>query len=119
MGARAALHGRRKKGAICRHGWLPTVSAATAPSSPAGRKRGFFPILQSQPGFKAYSVAIGDGEVLSLSVWETRADAEAGSEVVASWVAENMDEIDLISVRYAEIMFSTTLGISTSAGATA
>ncbi len=82
-------------------------------------EEGILPILRSQPGFKAYSVAIGDGEVLSLSVWDTRADAEAGSEVVASWVAENMAEIDLINVRYAEIMFSTTLGVSTSAAATA
>ena len=83
-------------------------------------EEGILPILKSQPGFKAYSVAIGDGEVLSLSVWDTRADAEAGSEVVASWVAENMaGEIDLINVRFAEIKFSTTLGVSTSAGATA
>ena len=82
-------------------------------------EEGILPILKSQPGFKSYSVAIGDGEVLSLSVWETRADAEAGSEAVASWVAENMTEIDLINLRYAEIMFSTTLGVSTLAGATA
>ncbi len=83
-------------------------------------EEGILPVLQSQPGFKAYSVAIGDGEVLSLSVWDTRADAEAGSEVVASWVAKNMaDELDLINIRYAEVMFSTTLGISTSVGATA
>ena len=83
-------------------------------------EEGILPILKSQPGFKAYSVAIGEGEVLSLSVWDTRADAEAGSAAVASWVAENMSsEIDLISVRYGEIMFSTTLGVSTLAGATA
>ena len=82
-------------------------------------EEGILPILKSQPGFKAYSVAIGDGEVLSMSVWDTRADAEAGSEVVASWVAENMTEIDVINVRYAEIMFSTTLGVSTLAGASA
>lgn len=81
-------------------------------------EEGILPILQSQPGFKAYSVAIGDGEILSLSVWDSRADAEAGSQVVASWVAENMaGEIDLISVRFAEIMFSTTLGVSTAVGA--
>jgi hypothetical protein len=80
---------------------------------------GILPILQAQPGFKAYSVAIGDGEVLSMSVWETREEAEAGSEVVASWVAENMaEDISLNAVRYAEIKFSTTLGVST-AGASA
>jgi hypothetical protein len=82
-------------------------------------EEGILPILKSQPGFESYAVAIGDGEILSLSVWDTRADAEAGSKVVASWVAENMTDIDLISVRYAEIMFSTTLGVSTLAGATA
>jgi len=82
-------------------------------------EEGILPILKSQPGFKAYSVAIGDGEVVSLSVWDTRADAEAGNEVVASWVAENMTEIEVTSIRYAEIMFSTTLGVSTKAGATA
>jgi heme-degrading monooxygenase HmoA len=83
-------------------------------------EEGILPILQSQPGFKAYSVAVGDGEVLSMSVWDSRADAEAGSEVVASWVAENMaSDITLIGVRFAEIKFSTTLGVSTSAGAAA
>jgi hypothetical protein len=81
-------------------------------------EEGILPILKSQPGFKAYAVAIGDGEVLSSSVWDTRAEAEAGSKVVASWVTENMSEINLIDVRYGEIMFSTMLGISMSAGAT-
>ena len=57
---------------------------------------GILPILQAQPGFQAYSVAVGDGQVLSLSVWDTRADAEAGSAAVASWVADNMsNELDL------------------------
>jgi heme-degrading monooxygenase HmoA len=77
-------------------------------------EEGILPILKSQPGFKSYSVAIGDGEVISLSAWDTREEAETGSEVVASWVAENMaGELDLIKVQYGEIMFSTTLGVST------
>ena len=83
-------------------------------------EEGILPVLESQAGFRAYTVAIGDDEVLSLSVWDTRAEAEAGSEVVASWVAENMSgELDLINVRYSEIMFSTTLGVTTKTGATA
>ena len=77
------------------------------------------PILQAQPGFKGYTVAIGDGQIFSLSSWDTLADAEAGSKIVAGWVAENMTEIELIDVRYAEVMFSTSLGVSTKAGATA
>jgi hypothetical protein len=76
-------------------------------------EEGILPILESQQGFKAYSVAIGDGEIISISSWDSRADAEAGSKVVAGWVAENMTEIKLVNVRYGEIKFSTSLGVST------
>jgi heme-degrading monooxygenase HmoA len=77
-------------------------------------EEGILPILESQPGFRSYTVAVGDGEVLSMSAWDTRADAEAASEAVAVWVAENLaDELTLKEVRYAEIKLSTTLGVST------
>ncbi|HZR96327.1 MAG TPA: hypothetical protein VFA56_11570 [Gaiellaceae bacterium] len=82
-------------------------------------EEGILPILKSQPGFQAYTVALSDDEILSLSVWDTRAEAENGSEVVASWVGENMTEIHRTSVRFAEIMFSTALGVTTVAGAAA
>ena len=83
-------------------------------------ERGILPIFQAQPGFAAYSVAAGDGEILSFSVWESRADAEAGSAAAAEWVSQNMpDDIELIGVRYAEVLFSTSLGISTSVGSAA
>ena len=71
------------------------------------------PILKAQPGFRAYSVAIGDGEILSISSWDSRAEAEAGNKVVAEWVAANMTEITLIGVRYGDIKFSTSLGVTT------
>ena len=81
---------------------------------------GILPILQVQPGFKAYTVAADDGQIFSLSSWDTRDDAEAGSKAVAAWVADNMrDELDLLEVRYAEILFSTSLGVTTKATATA
>ena len=83
-------------------------------------EQGILPIFQAQNGFRAYSVAAGDGQILSLSVWDTREDAEAGSQAAASWVSDTMaDEIQLVDVRYAEVLFSTTLGVSTLAGATA
>src|ERR1700690_420829 len=95
--------------------------AFTGDAHELGRRAeaGILPILKSQPGFKSYSVAIGDGKVLSVSAWDTRADAETGSATVASWVAENMTEISLIEVNYGEIMFSTSLGVSMSDGAAA
>jgi hypothetical protein len=82
-------------------------------------EEGILPILQAQPGFVGYTVAVGDGQILSLSSWDTLADAEAGSKAVAAWVGDNMSEIELINVRYAEVMFSTVFGVSTKATATA
>ena len=83
-------------------------------------EQGILPIFQLQPGFQAYSVAEGDGQILSFSVWDTGSDAEAGNAAAASWVAANMaGELELVDVRFAEILFSTSLGVSTSVSATA
>lgn len=83
----------------------------------ARAERGILPIFQKQPGFASYAVAAGDGEILSLSVWDSRGDAEAGNAAAADWVSENMaGEIEFVSVRFAEVMFSTSLGISALAG---
>jgi len=82
-------------------------------------EEGVYPIFSSLPGFKAYSIADSDGEIFSMSVWETKEQAEAASAAVADWVAENMTEIELKEARYGEILFSTLLGISTTAGVTA
>jgi hypothetical protein len=75
---------------------------------------GILPILKAQPGFRSYAVAIGEGKVFSSSAWDGQAEAESGSAAVASWVAENMTEISLVGeVHYAEVAFSTALGVST------
>lgn len=75
---------------------------------------GILPILEAQPGFKSYAVAIGEGKVFSSSAWDSREDAESGSAAVASWVADNMSEITLDGdVHYAEVAFSTALAVST------
>ena len=81
-------------------------------------EEGVLPLFESLPGFKAYSVADSDGEIFSMSVWETREQAEAASASAAEWVAENMPEITLEEARYGEILFSTLLGVSTKTGAT-
>ena len=74
---------------------------------------GILPIIKAQPGFRGYSVAIGEDKVFSSSAWDSRAEAEAGSAAVGAWVAGNMTEISLIGdVNYAEVAFSTTLGVS-------
>jgi heme-degrading monooxygenase HmoA len=102
------------------YGRMATYSLSGDADDVARRaEEGFLPILQSQPGFKSYTLAVADGELLSLSAWDTRAEAEAGNEAAAAWVAENLaDDLTLKEVRFAEIKLSTTLGVST-AGAVA
>ena len=81
---------------------------------------GMLPIFQSQPGFKAYSLLESGDEIISFSAWESADDAEAANRAAASWVAENMaDRIELKEARVGEIMFSTTLGVTTKAGVSA
>jgi hypothetical protein len=75
---------------------------------------GILPILEAQPGFRSSAVAISEDKVFSSSAWDSRAEAESSSAAVAAWVAENMTEISLLgSVEYAEVAFSTALGVST------
>lgn len=83
-------------------------------------EEGLLPIFQSQPGFKAYSIIEGDGEIMSFSAWESAEAAEDANAAAAEWVAKNMtDEIELKEARIGEILFSTALGVSTKAGITA
>jgi hypothetical protein len=83
-------------------------------------EEGLLPIFQAQPGFKAYSVIESDGEIFSFSAWGTAEQAEAANAAAADWVAENMtNDITLTEARVGEILFSTTLGVTTKAGATA
>jgi hypothetical protein len=81
---------------------------------------GILPLFREQPGFRAYTVAIDGNEIVSFSAWDTRAEAEAGSELAADFVRNNMaGELELMQTRFAEIAFSTPLGVSTMATASA
>ena len=82
-------------------------------------EEGMLPIFQAQPGFRAYSVIQSDGEIFSFSAWDSAEQAEAANAAAAGWVAENMTDITLTEARIGEVLFSTTLGVSTKAGATA
>jgi len=78
------------------------------------------PVFRSQPGFRAYSLIDSDGELMSFSAWDSAEQAEAASSAAAQWVAENMaGEIELKEARVGEVLLSTPLGVSTTAGVTA
>jgi hypothetical protein len=81
-------------------------------------EEGMLPIFQAQPGFKAYSVIDIGGKIMSFSAWESAEAADAANAAAAEWVAENMaGTVELQATHLGEILFSTTLGVSTLTGA--
>ncbi len=56
-------------------------------------KAGMLPIFKAQPGFVRYSLAeLDDGNIASVSIWETHDEAEAANAAAAEWVAGNLAE---------------------------
>ena len=54
---------------------------------------GMLRTFQEQPGFVRYGLAdLGDKTALSISMWETRENAEAAVSVASSWIRENLGE---------------------------
>ena len=60
-------------------------------------KTGMLHKFQGQPGFIRYGVAdLGDKKCLSISLWETRDQAQSATPVAASWVKDNIaDRVEL------------------------
>jgi hypothetical protein len=53
-------------------------------------REGMLPKFQEQAGFIRYGFAdLGDRKCVSLSLWETRKDADASVPVAERWVREN------------------------------
>lgn len=65
----------------------------------AGSDDGMLGIFRRQEGFVRYGLAdIGDDKLLSISLWSTRAEAERGVALAASWVKETMaDRVELLT----------------------
>ena len=70
-------------------------------------KTGMLRKFQDQPGFIRYGVAdLGDKRCLSISLWETRDQAQAATPVAASWVKDNVpDRIKLTSNSVGDFAF--------------
>jgi hypothetical protein len=95
---------------------------------------GMLPILKGQPGFRAYSLFADGSEIqrgprgvgapqirqlIAITVWDSRAEADAGITAAWDWVRENMsDEIEWTDTRFVDVLLDTALGISPSVEAT-
>ena len=54
-------------------------------------RNGILPIFKQQPGFVAYGVMVQNGKIVSVSAWNSEADARAADEAAKQWVSENID----------------------------
>jgi hypothetical protein len=68
---------------------------------------GMLRTFRDQPGFIRYGLAdLGDRKCLSLSLWETRKDAESSVPVAATWVRENLSgRVELKSTQVGDLAF--------------
>lgn len=70
---------------------------------------GVAPVLRDSPGFVSYSLTdLSDGRIVSLSIWETRDQAEAAGVKSADWVSDNL--ADSVALHENVIGETTTLG---------
>jgi hypothetical protein len=70
-------------------------------------KGGMLKTFTEQPGFIRYGLAdVGEGNCVSISLWETHAQAEASVPVAATWVREHIgDRIELRSNMVGDLAF--------------
>ena len=70
-------------------------------------KDGLLETFEEQPGFVRYGLAdMGDNQCLSISLWETREQAEGAVPVAAMWVRENLsDRVRLVSSAIGDLVF--------------
>jgi hypothetical protein len=54
-------------------------------------RAGILPIFKQQPGFIAYGVMVQNGQIISMSAWNTESDAKAADEAAKQRVSENLN----------------------------
>jgi hypothetical protein len=83
------------------------ITKGTFPEIIDTAKEGMLRTFKAQPGFIRYGIAdTGDGTCLSLSLWETRTQAEAAAPVAATWVGQHLaDRIELRSNQVGDLAF--------------
>jgi quinol monooxygenase YgiN len=70
-------------------------------------RKGMLRTFQEQPGFIRYGLAdLGDRKLVSVSLWETRKDADASVPVAERWVRENIaNRVDLRTTQIGDMAF--------------
>jgi hypothetical protein len=83
------------------------ITKGTFPEIVDSARVGMLRTFKAQPGFIRYGLAdTGESTCLSISLWETHAQAEAAAPVAATWVREHLgDRIELRSNQVGDLAF--------------
>jgi len=83
------------------------ITSGTAADIATAARDGMLPIFQALPGFIRYSVAdVGDGTLLSISLWADRASAEAAVVAAADFVGTTLtDQLELATNAVGDLAF--------------
>ena len=69
------------------------LKPADVPEISKRAQEGFVPIMKDSPGFVAYyGVDHGNGDVATVSIFESQAQAEESNNRAAGWVKANLAE---------------------------
>jgi hypothetical protein len=84
-----------------------TITKGTFSEIVDAAKGGMLKTFTDQPGFIRYGLAdTGGGTCLSISLWETHAQADASTPVAANWVREHLaDRIELRTNQVGDLAF--------------
>jgi hypothetical protein len=84
-----------------------TINKGTFQEVADSAKTGMLPKFKEQPGFVRYGLAdLGDRTCMSISLWETREQAQAAAPVAASWVKDHLaDRIELKTNSVGDLAF--------------
>ena len=68
-------------------------------------ERGILPAFAKEPGFVNYGlVDTGNHNVVSISIWETREEAQKSASMAATWVKENVsDRVRLLTTQIGDL----------------
>ncbi len=68
-------------------------------------EKGILPTFVREPGFVNYGlVDAGNHKVVSISIWETREEAQKSAGMAATWVKENVaDRVRLLTTQIGDL----------------
>ena len=83
------------------------VIKGTFPELAEEAKGGMLDTFKTQPGFIRYGLAdTGEGTCVSISLWETHAQADAATPVADTWIREHIaDRVELRSNQVGDLAF--------------